>query len=60
MRILIDTNILISGLFFHGLPNKLLTEFDFDKFNVCVNEEINAEYTEQIYKKNSQSQIYFE
>ena len=51
MRIIIDTNILISGLFFHGLPNKLLNEFDFEKFSVCVNEEIHSEYTEQIYKK---------
>lgn len=29
----------------------MLTEFDFERFNVCVNEEITSEYTEQIYKK---------
>lgn len=40
MRILIDTNILISGLFFHGLPNQLLSELDFEKFKICVNDEI--------------------
>ena len=28
MRIIIDTNIVISGLFFHGLPKKLLSEID--------------------------------
>ena len=51
MKILIDTNILISGLFFQGLPKMLLNEIDFEKFKVCVNEEIISEYKEQIYKK---------
>lgn len=52
MRILIDTNILISGLFFGGLPKKLLAELD-ENFNLCVNEKIVAEYNEQIDKKIS-------
>ena len=51
MRILIDTNILISGLFFHGLPNQLLKEIDFEKFQVCINDEIFDEYRMQIDKK---------
>ncbi|MBR6012693.1 MAG: hypothetical protein IK062_02795 [Selenomonadaceae bacterium] len=52
MKILIDTNILISGLFFGGLPKKLLSEID-EKFNVCVNEKILSEYNEQIDRKVS-------
>ncbi len=52
MRILIDTNILISGLFFGGLPKKLLFELD-ENFNVCVNEKILSEYNLQIDKKIS-------
>ena len=51
MRILIDTNILISGLFFHGLPKNLLSELDQEKFEICINKKILAEYNEQIYKK---------
>lgn len=51
MKILIDTNILISGLFFRGLPNQLLNEIDFEKFQICVNKEIITEYKEQIQKK---------
>lgn len=51
MRILIDTNIVISGLFFHGLPNQLLSELNFEKFNVCINDEIFDEYRTQIDKK---------
>ena len=55
MRILIDTNILISGLYFHGLPKKLLREIDLEKFNLCVNEEIISEYTDKIDNKFSKS-----
>lgn len=55
MRILIDTNILISGLYFHGLPKKLLCEIDLEKFNICVNEEIISEYTDKIDNKFSKS-----
>ena len=55
MKILIDTNILISALFFDGLPKKLLSEIDFEKFNLCVNKEIINEYTEKIDKKFSKS-----
>lgn len=55
MRILIDTNILISGLFFNGLPKKLLSEIDFEKFNVCVNSEIVSEYTDKINNKFSKA-----
>ena len=51
MRILIDTNIVISGLFFHGLPNQLLKEIDFEEFKVCINDEIFDEYRTQIDKK---------
>ena len=51
MRILIDTNILISGLFFHGLPKIFLSELDFEKFQVCINDEIFDEYRTQIDKK---------
>ena len=51
MRILIDTNILISGLFFHGLPRELILELDFEKFQVCINDEIFDEYRTQINKK---------
>ena len=51
MRIIIDTNIIISGLFFNGLPKKLLSELDELKFEICVNEEIFDEYTKKINQK---------
>lgn len=52
MRILIDTNSLISGLFFGGIPRKILSELD-ENFSICVNEKIVAEYNAQIDKKIS-------
>ena len=52
MRILIDTNILISALFFGGLPKRLLAELG-EEFKICVNEKIVAEYNEQIDRKIS-------
>ena len=55
MRIIIDTNILISGLYFHGLPKKLLSEIDLEKFNLCVNDEIILEYIDKIDNKFSKS-----
>ena len=55
MRIIIDTNILISGLYFYGLPKKLLREIDFEKFNLCVNDEIIFEYIDKIDNKFSKS-----
>ena len=33
----------------------MLAEFDFEKFNLCVNEDITSEYTAQINKKISQA-----
>ena len=55
IRIIIDTNILISGLYFHELPKKLFREIDLEKFNLCVNQEIIDEYTDKIDNKFSKS-----
>ena len=59
MRILIDTNILISGLFFNGLPKKILSELD-EEFKICVNEKIVEEYQKNIDKKISNPRYNFD
>ena len=59
MRILIDTNILISGLFFNGLPKKLLSELG-EEFKICVNEKIVEEYQKNIDKKISNPRYNFD
>ena len=46
MRIVIDTNILISGVFFRGKERDLLELWFSGKFNVICTEEIFEEYLE--------------
>ena len=51
MRILIDTNILISALFFGKFPKEFLNELLEDNFEICINDAILSEYEETIHKK---------
>lgn len=51
MRILIDTNILISALFFGKFPKEFLNEVLKSNFEVCINEQILSEYEKTIAKK---------
>ena len=44
MRIIIDTNVVISGSFFGGVPRKILEATVGKLFDVCANPEIVNEY----------------
>ena len=44
MKIIIDTNVLISGFFFSGPPYKILKEWRDKKLELIVSEEIFEEY----------------
>ena len=46
MRIVIDTNVLISGLFFGGFPRKILSAVVGQKITACATTEIINEYEE--------------
>ena len=46
MKIVIDTNVLISGVFFGGLPRKILSAIVGHKLTACATTEIIAEYEE--------------
>ena len=48
MRIVVDTNIIISGIFFGGKPRKLLENCFSGKYQMVCTEEIFVEYTETI------------
>ena len=50
MKIVIDTNVLISGVFFGGWPRRVLEGVLWDKFSACANEEIIAEYNDVVEK----------
>ena len=44
MRIVLDTNVLISGLFFTGIPLKILQGIKRGKYKVIVTKDIVDEY----------------
>ena len=44
MRIVLDTNVLISGVFFGGFPRKILTSVVRQKVTACATAEIIDEY----------------
>ena len=50
MRVVLDTNILISGIFFHGTPGKILDAWVNDDFSIFVTPEILDEYSEVILR----------
>ena len=51
MKILIDTNILISALFFGKFPKGFLNEVLVKNFEICINDKILDEYEATIHKK---------
>ena len=51
MKILIDTNILISALFFGKFPKEFLNEVLVKNFEICINDKILDEYEATIHKK---------
>ena len=46
MRIVIDTNVLISGVFFGGFPRKILSAVVGQMITACATTEIINEYEE--------------
>ncbi len=50
MRIVVDTNVLISGVFFGGFPRKILSSIVNDKITACATAEIINEYEEIVHE----------
>ncbi len=48
MKIVIDTNVLISGVFFGGFPRKIIISIVGRKLNACATVEIINEYEETV------------
>lgn len=46
MKIVVDTNVVISGVFFNGLPHKLLNEIVLREVEIVASKEILDEYYE--------------
>ncbi|MCQ2914828.1 MAG: putative toxin-antitoxin system toxin component, PIN family [Alphaproteobacteria bacterium] len=56
MKIVIDTNVLISGIFFGGYPKKILLSLINNKFTACATVEIINEYYEIIQEMINRKQ----
>lgn len=50
MRIIIDTNVLVSGLFFSGIPFKILRGIKQKKYTPVISSSIAREYKQTIQK----------
>ena len=50
MKVVLDTNILASGIFWGGLPLKVLELWDQKKFEVLASEKILDEYLKSIQR----------
>ena len=57
MKILIDTNILISALFFGKFPKEFLNEVLEGNFEIRINDKIFSEYEQTIAKKVSKKKV---
>ncbi len=58
MKIVIDTNVLISGVFFGGFPRKILSAVVGQKISACATAEIINEYEEIVQEMISKKQGY--
>ena len=56
MKIVVDTNVLISGVFFGGMPRKVLSAVISKKITACATEEIVDEYNEIVREMISRKQ----
>ena len=46
MKVVLDTNVVMSGLFFGGVPGKILEAWNEGKFRIVISAPILAEYRE--------------
>ena len=56
MKIVIDTNVLISGVFFGGFPRKILSAVVGQKITACATTEIINEYEEIVQEMINRKQ----
>ena len=56
MKIVIDTNVLVSGVFFGGVPRKVISAVINREVTACATEEIIEEYNEIVQEMISRKQ----
>ena len=50
MRIVLDTNVLISGIFWRGTPSKILEHWIHDKYQILTTQPILEEYSNTLIR----------
>lgn len=53
MKLVIDTNVVISGIFWTGIPNEILTNWFYGRFEVFISASILKEYEEVLKRMQS-------
>jgi predicted nucleic acid-binding protein len=51
MKIVLDTNVLIAGIFWGGTPGQIITAWEKNAFEVVVTEPVLAEYEPKLKSK---------
>jgi len=57
MRVVIDTNVVFSGIFFRGVPNKILENVLDGDYRIVLSEEIVSEYRNVIIRYGKKKKV---
>lgn len=57
MRIVLDTNVFVSGIFWNGSPSKILAMWAERRFDLFVTPEILGEYTDVVHRLSSNTSL---
>ena len=57
MKIVVDTNVIFSGLFFAGLPGKILEDILNGVYQIVLSEEIVSEYRNVIVRYGKKKKV---
>lgn len=57
MKVVLDTNVLISGIFWKGVPNSIVTAWAHGKFDVIVSKHILNEYEAVLKRIDTKGQV---
>ena len=50
MKIVLDTNVMISGIFWTGVPSAILSHWIKDQFELLLSDEIYDEYKRTLFR----------
>lgn len=57
MRVVLDTNVFVSGIFWKGAPRKILELWEEHRFKLVISQKIFEEYSRVLHKLNQKFQL---